>query len=247
MFIQPDWFEVTEAGVGTNRYAFSANDPVNLKDPGGNEYDDYHLDDNLADERNRDFAERHEAEAKALRNSTAISDRIAVLLGAARALEIRSADRRARIGLTSDQRWHLDMESFVVETAIAFSGTRARKIFEGKFPRPGVHRADLKEASKNYIDHHLLGTPATDKLLAKGESIHVFNDMAMLRRVQNELLKRGNYMGSTRGHERYGLYFDKPIGFRIKDGVVTNRLRYGELKVYNDGTYHVVPRTHPAR
>ncbi|AXX98385.1 RHS repeat-associated core domain-containing protein [Profundibacter amoris] len=23
MFIQPDWFEVTKAGVGTNRYAYS--------------------------------------------------------------------------------------------------------------------------------------------------------------------------------------------------------------------------------
>ncbi|NOX73212.1 MAG: RHS repeat-associated core domain-containing protein [Alphaproteobacteria bacterium] len=37
-FIQPDWFEVTEAGVGTNRYAYSANDPVNLSDPGGNNF-----------------------------------------------------------------------------------------------------------------------------------------------------------------------------------------------------------------
>jgi len=36
MFIQPDWFEVTMAGVGTNRYAYSFNDPVNLRDPNGN-------------------------------------------------------------------------------------------------------------------------------------------------------------------------------------------------------------------
>lgn len=36
LFIQPAWFEVTKAGVGTNRYAYSANDPVNAKDPGGN-------------------------------------------------------------------------------------------------------------------------------------------------------------------------------------------------------------------
>jgi len=37
MWIQPDWFEVTEPGVGTNRYAYSGNDPVNRLDPGGNQ------------------------------------------------------------------------------------------------------------------------------------------------------------------------------------------------------------------
>ena len=36
-FIQPDWFEVTEPGVGTNRYAYSFNDPVNLSDRNGNQ------------------------------------------------------------------------------------------------------------------------------------------------------------------------------------------------------------------
>ena len=36
LFIQPDWFEVTEAGVGTNRYSYAFNDPINLTDPNGN-------------------------------------------------------------------------------------------------------------------------------------------------------------------------------------------------------------------
>ncbi|MDA5094059.1 hypothetical protein O2N63_08145 [Aliiroseovarius sp. KMU-50] len=36
MFIQPDWFEVTQPGAGTNRCSYSFNDPVNLSDPNGN-------------------------------------------------------------------------------------------------------------------------------------------------------------------------------------------------------------------
>ncbi len=35
MFLQPDWWEVTEPGVGTNRYAYAGGDPVNGIDPGG--------------------------------------------------------------------------------------------------------------------------------------------------------------------------------------------------------------------
>jgi RHS repeat-associated protein len=36
LFLQPDWFEITEPGVGRNRYSYSFNDPVNLSDPTGN-------------------------------------------------------------------------------------------------------------------------------------------------------------------------------------------------------------------
>ena len=35
--MQPDWWEVRQPGVGTNRYAYSFNDPVNLSDPNGHE------------------------------------------------------------------------------------------------------------------------------------------------------------------------------------------------------------------
>jgi len=37
LFLQPDWFEVTKPGVGTNRFSYSFNDPVNKFDPGGNQ------------------------------------------------------------------------------------------------------------------------------------------------------------------------------------------------------------------
>ncbi|MEP3893166.1 MAG: hypothetical protein ABJN52_04125 [Litorimonas sp.] len=36
MFIQADWFDPSDPDVGTNRYSYSHNDPINLADPGGN-------------------------------------------------------------------------------------------------------------------------------------------------------------------------------------------------------------------
>jgi RHS repeat-associated protein len=38
LFTSPDWLDPPEPGVGTNRYAYSANDPVNKLDPNGNCY-----------------------------------------------------------------------------------------------------------------------------------------------------------------------------------------------------------------
>ena len=39
-FLQPDWWEVRQPGVGTNRYTYSFNDPVNLSDRNGNQAED---------------------------------------------------------------------------------------------------------------------------------------------------------------------------------------------------------------
>jgi RHS repeat-associated protein len=40
LFLQPDWFEVTTPGVGTNRFSYSFNDPINKWDPNGNQTKD---------------------------------------------------------------------------------------------------------------------------------------------------------------------------------------------------------------
>lgn len=42
MFIQADWYDPTQPGVGTNRYAYSGNDPINNFDPSGHYYEGYY-------------------------------------------------------------------------------------------------------------------------------------------------------------------------------------------------------------
>jgi RHS repeat-associated protein len=37
-FLSPDWWDPTDPSVGTNRYAYSANDPINTSDPGGHDW-----------------------------------------------------------------------------------------------------------------------------------------------------------------------------------------------------------------
>ncbi len=39
-FVSPDWWDPTKPGVGTNRYAYSGNDPINGSDPTGHRYGD---------------------------------------------------------------------------------------------------------------------------------------------------------------------------------------------------------------
>lgn len=55
MFIQPDWWEVTQAGVGTNRYSYGFGDPVNSRDPGGHEIIDEDVDEDERERLEKDF------------------------------------------------------------------------------------------------------------------------------------------------------------------------------------------------
>jgi RHS repeat-associated protein len=101
---------------------------------------------------------------------------------------------------------------------------------------------------RRFLFKHLPGTKEAAREIAEGEA-HVFNDLATLSHVENEILNRGVYTGTTgtanSTFARFGLRFEQPIGTRIaKDGTRIT-LDYGEMKIRANGLYHIVPRTGP--
>jgi hypothetical protein len=82
--------------------------------------------------------------------------------------------------------------------------------------------------------------------LGKG-SARVFNDVSTLSRVESEIFSRGTYTGSTRNFAGYGFRFNEPIGTRIGTDGTTTALDYGEMKLRDNGLYHLVPRTGPSQ
>lgn len=96
-----------------------------------------------------------------------------------------------------------------------------------------------------HIAKHLPNTPQMQKRLGKEGFVHVFNDAETLQHVTTEILSKGEFTGRVRGHERYGLYFAKPIGYRLSQTGQKIPLHYGEMKIKGD-KYHVIPRTKPS-
>lgn len=99
---------------------------------------------------------------------------------------------------------------------------------------------------QKHIAKHLPDTPQMQKLLNKEGFVHIFNDAATLDYVATEIITRGEFIGTIRGHERFGLYFAEPIGYRISKDETKIPLYYGEIKIKGD-KYHVIPRTKPSR
>ncbi|MEM6614524.1 MAG: hypothetical protein AAF652_20220, partial [Cyanobacteria bacterium P01_C01_bin.72] len=62
---------------------------------------------------------------------------------------------------------------------------------------------------------HLPDTPQVQRLLRRGLSAHVFSDRATMERVAQTLIVQGQFTGTVRGYDRYGLFFTSPIGYRI--------------------------------
>lgn len=97
-----------------------------------------------------------------------------------------------------------------------------------------------------HITKHLPNTAPVQRLLKRGRAAHVFNDEARMDRVAQAIIERGEYTGTVREYERYGLLFTESIGYRIDPDGSTTLLFYGEVKIDAESRYHVIPRTQPS-
>lgn len=102
LFLQPDWFEVTKAGVGTNRFSYSFNDPVNKFDPGGNQsLHDLDLTQEEADQLNEFAAYAAATQAAALEAEAATNPEMAdLILNQAGKYRASSEVFQSRIGVS---------------------------------------------------------------------------------------------------------------------------------------------------
>ncbi len=98
----------------------------------------------------------------------------------------------------------------------------------------------------NGVPKHLPNTPQSARLIRKEGAAHVFPDEATMKRVAQAIMEQGEKTGVVRGHERWGLRFAEPIGYRIDAAGNALPLYYGELKVSGEH-YHVIPRTGPSQ
>jgi hypothetical protein len=67
-----------------------------------------------------------------------------------------------------------------------------------------------------------------------------------MNRVSQAIIENGQFTRMIRGYDRYGMFFNEPIGYRISPDGSRILLYYGEIKINADDQYHVIPRTRPS-
>jgi RHS repeat-associated protein len=172
MFIQPDWFEVTTAGVGTNRYSYSLNDPVNLRDPNGNAANDWFMNDDESREANYDAAQKKYEHAEKIRKSDKFWDVFLDHLGFDDYVEKSGQKYLDRTSMTRRERIKNDIGSFAGDVFIAISRKPASKIPPaGYAPIPRKRSLVVQYNKQGYpVNNGALG-PEVSLVLKKGTTI----------------------------------------------------------------------------
>ncbi len=132
------------------------------------------------------------------------------------------------------------------DIGLTFAGLRGAGSIESAVARSGLSM-EGKAYELGFLSKHLPGTEAAAAQVAKDGKAFLFNDLSTVSRVESEIFARGTYTGSRAGFARFGFRFGEPIGSRVTEGGARSALDYGELKLRENGLYHVVPRTGPSK
>jgi RHS repeat-associated protein len=147
-----------------------------------------------------------------------------------------SEDRRRNSGIDM-------MPNQAIEVGLAVGGLRGT----GEVASAGVSM-EGKAYELGLLSRHLPGTAAATRAVAKDQlGAFVFKDLSTLSRVEAQIFARGEYTGTVRQWERFGVRFDEQIGTQIRKDGTTTALHYGEMKIRSNGLYHIAPRTGPAK
>lgn len=218
-FISPDDWDPTLPGVGTNRYAYAGNDPVNGSDPNGHQGIGHNGGPSLNDE-DGDGIDDY-ADPNSTRNMLqSVSP------------TVRTGDRALdALG---------NFGNFIGQAMAFASSTRTgEKSLKDSY-------SNFTLGPRNYdVEKHIAGTPEAEKEARKSDA-HVFTSREVMNRVVNDIMEKGNYTGNVRGWDRWGLRYDKPIGYRVDKYGKKKDLNYGEIKINSAGVYHAEPRANPA-
>jgi RHS repeat-associated protein len=120
LFLQPDWFEVTKAGVGTNRFSYSANDPVNKLDPSGN---DWWMSREKSDKFHKQKSDENREAAQVMREGYFKDIPDDQWEAQARGLEEMAAWHEARLGMSRKSRIGWDLLDAIGYATIGSAGS----------------------------------------------------------------------------------------------------------------------------
>ncbi|SPH20833.1 hypothetical protein ASD8599_01574 [Ascidiaceihabitans donghaensis] len=230
LFTQPDWFEVTMAGVGTNRYSYSANDPVNFMDPGGNERYDGSLNPEQEEEGKADA--EHERQDLDSRHAELTSVEAKMMKGK----ELNNREKFARRHVA--RRFYVEPKDVTIEqirTTIS-DNRKAREIL-GDYCYGALFshasRSSLPSKAKSFVNPN------------QKEDVVYFNDSYFGKKAAN---------GKIIGHEISHLAFGssdvmtgqlKPrTGSRKIDGVFYSEF-YGRLGINKANKHGTTVNDHP--
>ncbi len=64
-----------------------------------------------------------------------------------------------------------------------------------------------------------------------------------MNQVTQAIIENGEFTGTIRGYDRYGMFFIESIGYRVDPDGSHLSLYYGEIKVDAENRYHATPRS----